>query len=335
MTRVDLAYGAAPGLRFACLLDGHGGCTDLDWSQIRGWRPGDGVLWIHIERDNAEAQAWLLKESGVDVIIAQSLIGEDSRPRVDPSSSDDALMVFLRGVNRNNDGDPVDLVPIHMWIDRHRLISLRDRDHYLMALRDIREALVAGRGPVSSGDLMVRIAAKVIRDVSPIVDELEDEVDRLDSQCDDDMSRDWRAALADLRRQSVELRRYLAPQREALARLMGEEMSWLGRRELAALREVSDRVARYVESLDITRERSTLLHDHLTAQISERIAQTSNRLTAVAAILLPPSMLAGFFGMNVGGIPAAATPLGFWIVGGAMVALMAVEAWLLRRWRWI
>jgi zinc transporter len=92
---------------------------------------------------------------------------------------------------------------------------------------------------------------------------------------------------------------------------------------------------RYVETLDVIRERATLLHDHLTAQISERIAQTSNRLTALAAILLPPSLVAGIFGMNVGGIPAGAHGQGFWIILGVLAALMAGQLWLMRRFGWL
>ena len=222
-----------------------------------------------------------------------------------------------------------------MWVNGNRLISLRDRDHYLMALRDIREGLTAGKGPTSAGDLLVRIAAKVIRDVEPVLDELDDEIDRLDGECDADLNHDWRSGLGDLRRRALELRRYLAPQREALGRLAHEDVSWMNRRDMVSLREVTDKIVRFVENLDLVRERATLLNDHLTAQISERIAQTSNRLTALAAVLLPPSLIASLFGMNVGGIPAGGHGQGFWIILGLMAVVMASEIWLLRKLKWI
>jgi zinc transporter len=330
---VDLTYGAAPGLRFACVLDGRGSARQLDWSELRQWTREDGVVWIHLERDAPEAQAWLRDESGVDPVIVQALLADDSRPRVD--AGEDSLLVFLRGVNRSEHEDPVDLVPIHIWIHANRVISLRDCNHQLSALRDIREALSAGRGPAGPGDLLVRIAAKVIRDVGPVLDELDEEVDRLDEQCEIDMSRDWRSSLGELRRRALELRRYLAPQREALSLLLTAEVSWLNRRDYGYLREVADRVLRYVETLDVIRERATLLNDHLTAQTSERIARTSNRLTALAAVLLPPSLIAGLFGMNVGGLPGSDSPWGFALVALGLLGMMAGEVWLLRRFGWL
>ncbi|MBL8838451.1 MAG: zinc transporter ZntB [Alphaproteobacteria bacterium] len=332
-TRTSLTYGAVPGLRFACVLDGSGGCIDLDWDGVRRWKAEDGTLWVHLERDDADAQNWLRNDSGVDPVIADALLAAESRPRVE--EQDDALLVFLRGVNRNAKEDPYDLVPIHMWISANRLISLRDKAVYLLALRDIREALAIGRGPRTVGELFVLIGEKVVKYVEPILDELDEEADRLDEEAIDGIDDDWRAPLAGLRRRAIELRRYLSPQREALFRLQVEEAIWLNRRDRVHLREITDRVMRYVEGLDVIRDRATILHEDMTAQIAERISRTSNRLTAIAAIFLPPSLVAGIFGMNLSGIPAHEHELAFGIVSAVIITLMAVEAWILRRMRWI
>ena len=170
-----LQYGAHPGLRFACALDGRGGCRDLGWSDVEAWRTDAGVLWIHIERDDPRAQAWMREQSGIDPLIVESLLAEESRPRVERVG--DGLLVVLRGVNRREGEDPIDLVPLHVWGDADRVISLRDKDHYLMALRDIRETLTEGRGVLTAGQLFALIADKVVKYVEPLIEELEDQVD--------------------------------------------------------------------------------------------------------------------------------------------------------------
>ena len=68
-----LAYGREPGLRFACLLDGSGHGADLDWRGVARWHPGDGVLWIHLERDDPAAAAWINDSAGLDPVIAGSM----------------------------------------------------------------------------------------------------------------------------------------------------------------------------------------------------------------------------------------------------------------------
>ena len=52
-----LKYGEQPGLRFACVLDGRGGCRELDWPGVEAWKPEDGVLWVHLERDSPDARS--------------------------------------------------------------------------------------------------------------------------------------------------------------------------------------------------------------------------------------------------------------------------------------
>ena len=328
-----LRYGTHQGLRFACVLDGRGGCEDLGWGEIERWQPGQGVLWIHLERDEPAAQKWMRERSGIDPLIVEALLAEEPRPRVE--ASEDGLLVVLRGVNVQEQNAPVGLVPIHLWVDAYRVISLRDKGNLLMALRDIREALTIGRGALASGQLFALITDKVVKYMEPLVSELEDQVDGLDETLHDIDSEVARTRLNAMRRRAIMLRRFLAPQREALFRLQVEETSWLAKRDKIFLREVTDKVLRYLESLDAIRDRTTILHEDLNAQVAERTSRSSHRLTTIAALLLPPSLFAGMLGMNIGGIPGSDNPLAFVLFCVVVVVIFPLELWLLRRLGWI
>jgi zinc transporter len=49
------------------------------------------------------------------------------------------------------------------------------------------------------------------------------------------------------------------------------------------------------------------------------------------AIFLPATLIAGIWGMNVGGIPFSGSPNGFWVVGGLIAAFFAMFAIVLFR----
>jgi zinc transporter len=332
MRNVDMKAGVEPGLRFACLLNGRGGCSEMDWEGVAAWRPEQGFLWIHLERDVPEAMRWINEASGVEPLVAQALLDDESRPTIE--SFDAALLLVLRGVNLA-EKDEVELVPIHIWIDQHRAITLRDKDHALSALRDIRIALQCGRGPRKPGGLLVQICEKIVRDTGPSVEEMDDEVEHLEDLLAGTASKELRRDLADLRRRAVHLRRFLGPQREALIRLQTEDTLLLDKNDRMRLRCVIDSVIRYLEDMDALRDRTTILHEELAAQISEKIASTSNRLTAVAALLLPPSLVAGMLGANIGGIPGQESPMAFWEMSLVMLCLMLVQGVLLRRIGWL
>ena len=333
--KADLTYGVAPGIRFACLLNGSGGCTELTEGRAWDWRHGDGLLWIHLEREDPDCRRWLMQMSGLDSMIVDALLAEESRPRIEVY--DDSMMVVLRGVNHIEREEPEDLVPVHLWIDKDRVISVRDKGQVLWALRDIRESLASGHGPHSAGALFAQIVEKLVRDLEPLIDEIEEEIDQLDETMAETPRAEVRKTLSTIRRHSTKLRRWIAPQREAMYRLHHEEMSWLGARESVRLREVTDRMLRYIESLDSARDRATILHDDLTSLISEQIGRNSYRLTAVAAVLLPPTLITGIFGQNLGGLWGGGdgNPWAFTIVVAAEILLMPVVWFLLKRAGWL
>ena len=59
----------------------------------------------------------------------------------------------------------------------------------------------------------------------------------------------------------------MRPQREALGYLQSSKIAWLQDVDRMRLREVSDRLIRYVEELDSVRDRSVVLHEELVSQL--------------------------------------------------------------------
>ena len=343
-TAVSASYGAEPGLRFALVLDGRGGCRQIDWAAACTWRPADGMIWLHLERDDLVAAQWLNTKAGIDPVVAEALLAEESRPRVEPI--DEGLLIILRGVCATapdevqnaplEDAPPeIDLVPIHLWVEANRVISLRDKGHYITALRDIRRALHVGKGPKHAGDLLAQIGDKLVRDLEPVLDSMDEEVDELDEMIFHGEAGEVRERLKLLRRRSVQLRRYLAPQRDALNRMEHDDAEWLDERDKLRLREVTDKLMRFIEYLDAIRDRTTILHDDLSTVISERIARNSNRLAALAALLLPPSVVAGLFGMNVGGIPGVNDTWAFVVIVFFVTITSIATLWILKRINWL
>ena len=130
---------------------------------------------------------------------------------------------MLRGDNLNPGVEPEDMVSIRIWIDEHRVISTRYRR--LMAVEDIRAQLAAGKGPVSTGHMVARLAASMTERMSPTIESLSDLVVNLEDQLigsdagEPVTLRELRNELIDCRRAAIALRRYINPQRDALVRL--------------------------------------------------------------------------------------------------------------------
>lgn len=333
------------GLICAYVLDGKGGGRALDYAGLaQEWnaerRPGEGPVWVHLDFRDPTAQAWV-RENVPDPQAVETLLADETRPR--SVAAGDALLVTLRGVNLNPGSDPEDMVSIRIWVSANRVVSTRHRR--IMAINDAREALEGGHGPRESGDILAFIADWLMRRMGPTLDTLADTIDDLEGlvleeETDPDpqksSSSGLRRELGNLRREVIELRRYLSPQREAMTRLMGETVSWLSLRHKAQLRESADHVTRYVEDLDALRDRAAVVQDELRNRVSEDMNRTMYVLTVVASVLLPLSLITGLLGINVDGMPGAQNmPSAFWLVTGGLVLVGVIQVWLFRKLRWL
>jgi len=312
-------------------LDGKGHGDPMTWRDIRAWTEGSGTLWIHLHREAEPARQWLENESGLDALVVESLLAESTRPRCAPIG--DGVMLFLRGVNLNPGADPEDMVSIRLWVESTRIISVRSRR--LLSVDDLRSSLERGNGPRTTGEFVVQLADHLVSRVSGIIADVDDEVDRLQDQVLESNERMLRTELTRLRREIIALRRYLAPQRDALSRLGNLKPTWLEEMDGLHVREEADRVIRLVEDLDAARERAAVTQEELNNRIAEQMNQRMYVLSVVAAIFLPLGFLTGLFGINVGGIPLAEDPFGFFEIVALLVAITALQIGLFRWRRWL
>lgn len=316
------------GLVTSYLLNGSGGGRIMAWDDIRTWQPDHGVLWLHLNRASEDIQNWMQTESRLSPLVAEALLAENTRPRC--VQLEKGVMLFLRGINQNPGADPEDMVSIRCWIEQDRIITVRMRR--LLSIDDLSQAIDQGNGPATVGDFVVQLAGHLIARMANLITTIDDRVDQLQDQVLEDDNTRLSNDLREIRREIIALRRYLAPQREALTRLTQLRIDWLDEGHQMRLREEADRVTRFVEDLDSARERAAVTQEELSNRLSEQLNKRMYVLSVVAAIFLPLGFLTGLFGINVGGIPLADNPAGFADVVLLLTAVTVVQI-LIFRWR--
>ena len=146
------------GLVCAYALDGQGGGRALDWPEVEAWQANDGLQWVHLSRRAEGAQRWLEQKSGLDPVVQEALLAEETRPHCDLIG--EGVLLILRGINTNPGADPTDMVSIRLWIEEHRVVSSRHRK--VSAIRSLQDAIAAGRGPHSASDLVSDLARALL-----------------------------------------------------------------------------------------------------------------------------------------------------------------------------
>jgi zinc transporter len=318
-------------LLHALLLDRNGAATALSPDDIASWRPADGLLWLHVDVADEPPRDWLHQTIGLDPVVVEALSADETRPR--SLTFGEGLLTVLRGVNTNPGDDPEDMVSIRTWIEQDRIVSTRRRR--LLSVQDLRDQLEQGTGPGSCGEFLVELIGRLADRIGRFVDSIEDGLSSIEEAEYDETAQSRRRSLAALRRQIASVRRFLAPQRDALDRLYRNPGSLLSDPETNGLREEADRVTRYLEDLDLARERAIVLQEELLNELAQLQNTRMYVLSVVAAIFLPLTFVTGLLGMNVGGLLGFESPRGFLVALVVMVASSAVMLIYFRFRKWL
>ncbi|HET9992992.1 MAG TPA: CorA family divalent cation transporter [Kofleriaceae bacterium] len=318
----------ATGLIQALLLDGAGrGRTLATWDEVVAWHPNDGVLWLNLDYSIDDVASWLRDRSQIDPLVLAALVDPDPRPRAVAHGED--LLMIVRAINLNQGAEPEDMISVRCFIEPRRIVTLRHR--VSRSLDALVAEVAAGSGPIGAGDFTARFVERTLDLVVTRVDVLGDEI----AGCEDEVldrqhGADMRGRLADHRRRAIQLRRFLAPQREALGKLATISLPWLDAMQRARMVEAADRMTRTVEELDAARDRAAVTQEELASRVGEVTNQRLYFLSLVTAIFLPLGFMCSLLAL-----PMQHDSWQFWTLIAAFGAGVIAQRWWFKKRGWL
>lgn len=316
---------------FALLLDGKGGATELGEAEVSTWSEADGVLWVDCDQNKKKGRDWLARASNTSRNVVDILLAGETRPR--SINEEGGVVVILRGINMNPGAVPDDMVAVRIWLEKNRIITSHRRK--LLSVTDVRETLSQGKGPRSVGGFLITLTNSLSGRIGAAIDNIEQLVEAVETEVEAGDIGSLRTKLGVVRRQAAAIRRYVAPQRDALERLVRSHGKILSDEEAYELREEGDRLTRQVEDLDLAREHALVTQEELMNRVAQEQNSRMYLLSVVAAIFLPMTFITGLFGMNVAGLPGTENPYGF-VYSAVVMLVSGIGLIAYFRWRkWI
>ena len=184
--------------------------------------------------------------------------------------------------------------------------------------------------------LLHQIIDMMVDNFLGVADKYEDRVEELEERSlsqsvDESILED----VSNVRRDLLELRRVAAAQRELVMPLSEGEYDYVSERLGQHFNHVRDHLIKAVELIDAQRERLTGVRDNYHTTLAVRTNDVMKTLTVFAAVLLPLSVIAGVYGMNLPVWPASESPFSFWVVLAAMVAMGGAMLVYFKRRGWL
>jgi zinc transporter len=288
--------------------------------------PGE-FIWLHFNLSNAASEKWLRHHATLADEFFETLHQGSRSTRIE--LADDNLIAVVNDVLHNFSFDASDISTLWVSVARDVVISARRKP--LQSIERLRQAVTGGEPIRSSVELLIHllrdqadVLVNIVREAVARVDDIEDKLlaGRLTGKRED---------LGALRRVLVRLQRLLAPEPAALFRLLQRPPAWVADLDRQELRQSTEEFSVVLSDMTALQERIKLLQEEIAARVNEENNRSLFVLTVVTVLALPINIIAGLLGMNVGGIPLAGHPSGFWIIAGIVATFTVVAGWLLVR----
>jgi zinc transporter len=287
-------------------------------------REAGTFLWLHFSLSNTGAERFLGRQLSLPDAFHESLRSEVGSTRLE--LDDGALVAVIHDVLFGANFETSEVGTTSLYIGPRMMVSARLRP--LRSVDQLRAAVRAEqafRSPVELLAHLLRDQAAVLED---IVRKSTQKVDSIEDRLLANRKVDDRTELGTLRRSLVRLRRLLAPEPTTLFRLLNRPPEWIDQYDVRDLQQAAEEFTTAIDDSAALAERIKLIQEELAALVNERTGRTLFVLTMVTVLALPVNMIAGLFGMNVGGIPLGGHEHGFAMIATLLVVLTGILAYI-------
>ena len=186
---------------------------------------------------------------------------------------------------------------------------------------------------------LYRVLDALVDSMFPFLAALDDRIDELQDKIFAKPTDEELAALFNLKRQIVDMRKLVTPQRDMVASMLAQVipipgMTTEGERYV---RDLYDHLIRISDMVDSYRDLVSGSLDAYMSVVSNRLNDVMKQLTIIATVFLPLSFLTGFSGQNLGWLVNREGSLGAFLIFGLGTEVTAVVLllFMFRRRGWL
>src|SRR4051795_4309126 len=284
---------------------------------------GDGLRWINIERPAPVDRAWLEEHFDFHPLDYEDVQSRNQRPKID--EYDDYLFIVLHFPVFDKAVGRLNAAELDVFVGPDFLITLPNRPlppvEYLFercrASEELRESLFSK----GSGYLLYKIVDDAFDYCFPMLRKMGNKLERIEEEIFEGRSEEVVRDISNAKQEIINFRKIIRPQRPVLTDLERTKQRYLADDMEIYFDDIVDASERIWDVLENYKEVVEALEDTNESVLSHRVNEVLRVLTAFSVVILPLTLIASIWGMNVG-VPGEGETGAFWIIMGGMVALL-------------
>lgn len=312
-------------------------------SLTRAVRDPNSVFWLDMCGPSDEDYAILDDVFGFHPLAIEDTIGYSQRPKIesynhvgDACRTGYFYMVF-HGPDLQTFREKLRTKELDIFVSDRYLVTIHEEK--MMSVAEVMTRAEADAVRVldrGTDVLLYSILDHMVDHYEPILDYLQEALDELEERA---LTQPKPSVLTEIslkKRELLDLRRIVAPQREVVAQLTRGEVPFIREGTRVYMRDVQDHLIRVVEIVELYRDLVLGARDIYLSSISNRLNEIMKTLTMITVFAIPLTVLTGFFGMNFENVPGfntvLASPWGFWLsVLFTVIVVGGIIHWFIRK----
>ena len=285
------------------------------------------LRWLDIQHPTRTEMQYLQQHYPFHPLDLDDCLSKVQRPKLDTYEEEGYLFLVLHFPVFDRVQRLANPAEVDVFIGRNYLITVHDGRLkplvQLVSACETEEAVrdrIMGRG---SGYLLYQILDRLVDYCFPILDKIGQHIDRVEREIFERNTRVLVQELSYVRRDIISLRRIAKPNLPVLRQFEARSFPFLRVDEEVYFGDILDHANKQWDMIEDYKDIIEGLNDTLDSLTSHRINEVMKILTLISVVLLPMTLVASVYGMNITTLPFAAHPLSFLIIAGFM-ALAAV-----------
>lgn len=295
----------------------------------------DVVFWVDVQSPGQSELGAIAQILGLDPESVEDCLSGEQRPRLD--DFDDYAFMLMYGMLGPADRYDFEPRKLAIYCGRRFVVTvhnetIRSIDMVHRRIERHQNGMLRG----NPGDLLFMMLDQMVDNYTLFMDHCEGEVERLeDESLEDDCDRRILSDTASLRTALAEVRHLAQAVDQAIGAILADDFPFITADVEFDFLHVREHLKAVAEFADRLRDRLNGVRDNLAFVIANRTNEIMRVLTVFASILLPLTLIAGIYGMNVPLWPGEKNENAFVIVLAGMFAMGAGLWVFFRRKRWL
>jgi len=296
----------------------------------------EGLRWINIERPRAIDRAWIEEHFDFHPLDYEDVFSRNQRPKID--AYDGYLFLVLHFPRYDKNVGRLNAAEVDFFIGPDYVITLPDEPvdpiEYLFELCRSNEEERERHFSQGAGFLLYKIVDTGVDASFPMLRKMGNKLERIENDIFAGRSTEVVRDISNVKQEIINFRKIVRPQRAVLGDLERTKQRYMADDLDIYFDDINDASERIWQMLEGYKETVEALEHTNESVLSHRVNDVLRVLTAFSVVILPLTLIASIFGMNVR-VPGEGGITAFWVIITAMVLLLAGMLGYFRRRGWL